>query len=263
MKKWILCLLCLALLSPVGDLSVYATGGAGWYVKRNDQHKQPTLDTAQQVIEKYDGYYIDKKHGDDCKEKVLYLTFDAGYENGNVAKILDVLQEEQVPAAFFILKQLLEHDLPLVERMAEEGHLVCNHTLHHKNMAGCTGEVFRAETAGLETLYHEKTGKMMAPYFRPPEGRYDATMLSCAQAAGYKTIFWSFAYADWDNDKQPTADAARKKIVENTHNGAVILLHPTSATNAAILKELIAAWRAMGYRFGTLDELVTQAGDTL
>ncbi len=254
MKKTIVTLLSLIMLTcmllPVGAV------GHGWYVKRNPDHKQPRLEPQFSYIDQYNGYFVDVRHGDDCAEKVLYLTFDAGYENGNVEKILDVLKQEQVPGAFFILDNLIKRNTALVVRMAQEGHTVCNHTLRHKDMTTLTDEAaFAAELSALETLYTEKTGLSMAKYYRPPEGKFNEDNLRMANDLGYKTIFWSFAYADWDNNKQPSKEAAKKKILDNTHNGAVILLHPTSATNAAILGELITAWREMGYRFGSLDEL--------
>ena len=226
-----------------------------WYVKRNNEHRQPEADGAQALFEKYDAYYVDKTHADNEEDKVLYLTFDAGYENGNVAKILSVLREKKAPAAFFVLKHLLLKEPSLIDRMLQDGHLVCNHTMSHKDTSAMTDEQFAAELDGLATIYKEQTGKEMPRYYRPPEGKYSESNLRCAQKMGYKTIFWSFAYADWDNDKQPDLEAAKKKILENTHNGAVILLHPTSATNAAILADLIDTWRAEGYRFGSLDEL--------
>lgn len=252
--------LCLSLAFAFSGI-VLASDGAkayNWYVKRNGEHKQPVTDSAQALFEKYNAYYVDKKHGDGAAEKVLYLTFDAGYENGNVAKILDVLKEEQAPAAFFVLKNVLTRERSLVERMIEEGHLVCNHTKSHKDMSAASDEAFAEELNGLADIYREQTGKEMPLYYRPPEGRYSENNLRCAQKMGYKTIFWSFAYADWDNDKQPSPESAKKKVLENTHNGAVILLHPTSATNAEILSDLIRTWKAEGYRFGTLDELTAK-----
>ena len=245
----IICVLC-------GNVSALSDREAcGWYVCRNTQHRQPTLDAAQAAAEKHHAYYVDRAHGDTCEEKVLYLTFDAGYENGNVAKILDVLKEEQVPGAFFILKNLLTREQALVERMIAEGHTVGNHTLHHKDMTRLSDDDVRAELEGLATLYKETTGKEIKKYYRPPEGKYTLHHLDTVAELGYETIFWSFAYADWDNNKQPDPESAKKKILDNTHNGAVILLHPTSATNAAILSDLIHEWRKMGYHFGTLDSL--------
>lgn len=232
-----------------------AKEAAGWYVKRNGEHKQPALDQAQEYIEKYDGFYIDKKHGDESAEKVLYLTFDAGYENGNIALILDALQKENVPAAFFVLKHLIKEEPELIRRMEKEGHLVCNHTVHHKDMTKVDRKVFVEELEGLATLYEELIGKKMPKYYRPPEGKYNEANMQWAKELGYKTIFWSFAYADWDNGRQMEIARAKKKIKDNMHNGAVLLLHPTSKTNALLLPELIREWKAEGYRFGTLDEL--------
>ena len=230
-----------------------------WYCKRMPDHKQPTLDTPMRVIEEYEGYYLDTRHGDGCADKVVYLTFDAGYENGNVAKILDVLKAEQVSGAFFVLEHLITANTDLVKRMVEEGHLVCNHTMKHKDMTRmATEEEFLAELRGLEALFYEKTGSVMPKYYRPPEGRFSESNLKYAMAGGYKTIFWSFAYADWDNDHQMSPEKATKMILDNVHNGAVLLLHPTSATNAAVLGGVIRELKAQGYRFGTLDELVAK-----
>ena len=229
----------------------------GWYAVRNKEHKQPRLDAAQEIIEKYNGYYVDKRHSDNDKDKVIYLTFDAGYENGNIEKILNTLKDEEVKAAFFILENLINRNTDLVKRMADEGHTVCNHTASHKDMTKVENiEDFSAELSALEKIYFEKTGNEMAKFYRPPEGRYDEKSLGFADELGYKTIFWSLAYADWDNNKQPSTEKAMKILLDNIHNGAIILLHPTSATNAEILPKFISALRERGYRFGTLDELV-------
>jgi peptidoglycan-N-acetylmuramic acid deacetylase len=139
--------------------------------------------------------------------------------------------------------------------MADEGHLVCNHTYSHKNLCGASRETVAEELERLETACLEGAGVTVAKYFRPPEGTFDTDMLKTVQDLGYKTVFWSFAYADWDNQKQPDPAAAKKKILDNLHNGAVILLHPTSATNAAILGDVLREMKARGYRFGSLDEL--------
>lgn len=242
--------LALSLAIPV------SAAPGGWYCKRNKEHKQPTLDPQMAVIEKYDAYYVDKNHGDDSEDKVLYLTFDAGYENGNVERILDILKASEVPAAFFILDNLILKNTDLVKRMAAEGHTVGNHTMKHRDMTKVTSaEEFRAELNGLETLYEEKIGVKMSKFYRPPEGKFSEENLKMATDLGYTTVFWSFAYADWDNKKQMSEEAAMAKVLENTHNGAIFLFHPTSETNAKILDNLIAEWRSMGYRFGTLDEL--------
>lgn len=223
-----------------------------WYCKRTSDHSQPPLPNEFEFINNYEGYYIDNNDS----EKVIYLTFDAGYENGNIAKTLDVLKNNNVTSAFFILSNLIKSNPELVKRMAEDGHLVCNHTATHKDMSKVKNfENFKEELEKLETDYRFTTGREVAKYFRPPEGRFTEETLNFANQLGYKTIFWSFAYADWDNNKQMSCDAAKKKIMDNIHNGAVILLHPTSETNAQILNDIIIELKQMGYRFASLDEL--------
>ena len=227
-----------------------------WYCVRNREHLQMKAASELSFVEKYDGYYVDKRHGDGDKDKVVYLTFDAGYENGNVERILDVLKEESVPGAFFILGNLLQKEPDLVKRMLLEGHTVANHTMHHHDMTRVQSKKeFAEELLSLEQLFLEVTGREMPKYYRPPEGRFSEETMRYAKELGYKTVFWSVAYADWDNEKQKTESFAKEKILGNLHNGAVILLHPTSATNAAILRDVIAEIRREGYRFGTLDEL--------
>lgn len=229
-----------------------------WYVKRNPEHRQPDLPTEFSRLSEFDGYYADRSHGED--DKVVYLTFDAGYENGNVEKILDTLKEKNVPGAFFILSHFLTANPDLIDRMIDEGHLVCNHTAHHHNMARASDEEMKRELTNLEELYREQTGREIAKYYRPPEGSFKWENLAVAKELGYATVFWSFAYADWDNHRQPSVEAAMKKIRDNLHPGAVLLLHPTSDTNAKILPTLIDDLKEQGYRFGTLDELTGRNG---
>lgn len=256
MRRFVAFAVSVVLLFSFTILSVYADGGQGWYCVRNKEHKQPIAPSELQYVEKYNGYYIDHKYGDDNEEKVIYLTFDAGYENGNVEKILDVMKQKDVHGAFFILGNLITKNTELVLRMANEGHLVCNHTDTHIDMTKkADKDSFRQELETLENKYRKYVGKDMSKYFRPPEGRFNEQMMKSADLLGYKTIFWSFAYADWDNNSQMSAESAKQKILDNIHNGAVILLHPTSKTNAQILGEVIDELRAQGYRFGTLDEL--------
>ncbi|MEE0969813.1 MAG: polysaccharide deacetylase family protein [Clostridia bacterium] len=243
----------IALLFAVTSVSAK---GQSWYCVRAKDHKQPICDSDMQYIENYGGYYIDHAHGEDSEEKVVYLTFDAGYENGNVEKILDAMKERDVSGAFFVLGNLIEKNGDLIKRMTEDGHLVANHTFSHKNMTEVGSyEEFCSELKKLEDSYRELTGKDMPKYYRPPEGVFDEVTMKYAHEAGYKTIFWSFAYADWDNNKQMNQERAKEKILENIHNGAVILLHPTSATNAAIIGDIIDTLKSEGYRFGSLDEL--------
>ena len=189
-------------------------------------------------------------------EKVLYLTFDAGYENGCTEKILDVLKKHQVPAAFFLVGNYLEKNADLVRRMVDEGHIVGNHTMHHPDMRKLTDkESFAKELTGLEDLFREVTGKELPKFYRPPQGLYSEENLEMAKEMGYKTVFWSLAYADWNNDSQPTKAYAFEKLLPRTHNGAVVLLHSTSRTNAEILDALLQQWKDMGYTFKSIDTL--------
>ena len=246
--------ICLAIFVFTPLMQVYGAEYY-WYCKRNSEHRQPESDSNFTFLEEYGGVYVDKKYGDNSEEKVIYLTFDVGYENGNVAKILDVMKEEGVRGSFFILENVINRNPDLVLRMASENHLVCNHTMNHKNLVGKSEEVVKKEILGLEKKYEELTGKKMAKFFRPPEGTFDENLLKTVQSLGYKTVFWSFAYADCDNKAQMSEEAAMKKIMDNLHNGEIMLLHPTSETNAKIMKRLIVELKNQGYRFATLDEL--------
>ncbi len=239
------------------QLTIHAgTTTYNWYCKRNTNHCQPKCEPGMDFISQYNCFFLDTKLLDDSLPKQVYLTFDAGYENGNIEKILDILKQKNVPAAFFILNNLIKTNTDLVKRMTSEGHTVCNHTASHKDMSRIHDiNAFSAELQKLENTYKEYTGLDMAKYYRPPEGKFSEENLQFASQLGYKTIFWSFAYADWDNKAQPSPEKALKLILDNVHNGAVLLLHPTSATNAYILDDLIDALQKDGYTFGTLDQL--------
>ncbi len=251
MKKTATAILVICLIICIFSVSVAADS---WSIKRQGDHQAPTIDKNFDYIDRYNAYYIDKNAKDD--DKVIYLTFDAGYENGNIEKILDTLKCNDVQGAFFVLDNLIIRNTDLINRMTSEGHLVCNHTAKHPDMTKISDfDAFKAELEKLENVYREYSGQEIARYYRPPEGKFNETNLEFAKKCGYDTIFWSFAYADWDNNKQPDEAAAIQKIKDNTHNGMVLLLHPTSATNANILDELINYWKSEGYRFGSLDEL--------
>ena len=257
MKKYFLKFISIiSLISVLLSVSVSAAAPKDkcWYVRRNGSC-QPSFPEEAESLKQYNCYYIDERYGDQTPEKRIYLTFDAGYENGNIEKILDVLKEEEVPAAFFILDYIILKNTDLVTRMSDEGHLVCNHTKKHKNLSNSSKEEIKEDLQALEKIYYEKTGRQMSKYFRFPEGRYSESAVKAVCELGYKTVFWSFGYDDWDDRRQPNPEAAKRKILTNTHNGAIILLHPTSATNAKILGDVIKEWKALGYTFGTLDDL--------
>ncbi len=223
---------------------------AAWGLSFRDPGTPPIGTAGRDQLKTYDAAYAGAP-----TEKVLYLTFDAGYENGCTAKILDVLKERQVPAAFFLAGHYLEKNADLVRRMVKEGHIVGNHTMHHPDMTKKEKAGFQQEIEELEKLYHRVTGEDIPKFYRPPQGIYDQDSLKFAQELGYKTVFWSLAHVDWNNDAQPDPEKAVEKLLSRTHPGAVVLLHSTSQTNAQILDELIGKWQEEGYRFGTLEEL--------
>jgi len=244
--------LCILMIFSINVFARDISKPHNWYVKRVPNNERPSADLNMQFISDYNGYYI----GSNPDNKILYLTFDAGYNNGNIEKILDILKQHKVQGAFFVLEHLIESNPELVKRMAAEDHLVCNHTMKHFDMTRVRNkEKFAEELNSLADLYKKCTGYDMPKFYRPPEGRFSEENLTFAKELGYKTIFWSFAYADWDNNKQPAPEDAKFKILTNTHNGAVILLHPTSDTNAEILSDLITEWKNQGYKFGNLYQL--------
>ena len=229
-----------------------------WGLSFQQEGKPPVANATSDYLKQFQAHYIA-----DTTDPVIYLTFDAGYENGNTAAILDALKKHQVPAAFFVVGNYLETSPDLVKRMVSEGHIVANHTYHHPDMSKISDpESFAKELSSLETSYTEITGENMRKYYRPPQGKYSKANLQMAKALGYQTFFWSLAYVDWYQDQQPTKEEAFKKLLGRIHPGAIVLLHSTSSTNAAILDELLTKWEEMGYRFGTLDELVRKAAAT-
>ena len=222
-----------------------------WGLSFRQEGAAPIGNAGVDQLKRYDAAYIG-----DTTQKVLYLTFDAGYENGSTAKILDALKKHNAPAAFFLVGNYIEKNADLVRRMVDEGHIVGNHTMHHYDMSKISDKAaFTKELQDLEALYKETTGKELSKFYRPPQGIYSEENLKMAQELGYKTVFWSLAYVDWNNDSQPTKEQAFAKLLPRTHSGAVVLLHSTSQTNAEILDELLTKWEEEGYRFGTVEEL--------
>jgi peptidoglycan-N-acetylmuramic acid deacetylase len=242
------------ILSIIFVMSAYADSYS-WYFKPNNNNVQPELiPEAKSFMDKYDTIYMGSPD-----EKKIYLTFDAGYENGNVAKIVDILKEKNAPGAFFILPQLAKTSPDLLKRMKEDGHLICNHTSSHRDMSKVVDfETFAAELKEAENILLEITGIEMDKFYRPPEGRFSEKNLEFADKLGYKTVFWSLAYADWDNNNQMNPGRALNLVNSRTHNGCVALFHPTSATNAAILGDYIDAMRNKGYEFCSLNDFVSQ-----
>lgn len=222
-----------------------------WYFNPRNDNKQPEPIKEAQFFKDYDSYYVGSPD-----EKVIYLTFDAGYENGTADKILDTLKKHNVPAHFFVVKSYIKDNPEIIKRMVDEGHLVCNHSKSHVSMASISDtEKFKEEILSVEEAFKEVTGKEMPKYFRPPMGKFSEQSLKLTQDLGYKSIFWSFAYVDWFNDNQPTHEYAKEKIFTRTHPGAIVLLHPNSTTNAEILDDVITHWKNEGYKIKSLDYL--------
>ena len=233
-------------------VSVALSDEANWGLSFQAEGAPPVANATAEYLADFNAHYI----GDTTK-KVLYLTFDAGYENGNTPAILAALKKHQAPAAFFVVGNYLETSPELVKQMLADGHLVGNHTYHHPNMSEIsTKEDFQKELTSLETKFQEITGQTMVKFYRPPQGKYSETNLRLAKELGYHTFFWSLAYVDWYQDNQPTKEEAFDKLLGRIHPGAIVLLHSTSSTNAQILDELLTRWENMGYRFASLGSLI-------
>jgi peptidoglycan-N-acetylmuramic acid deacetylase len=155
-----------------------------------------------------------------------------------------------------VLDNIILKNADLVSRMTKEGHLVCNHTKNHKNLSFSSKEEIKKDLEALEQIYKRETGEEMSRFFRFPEGKYSLNSVKNVSELGYTTVFWSFAYDDWDNCRQIDSKKAMKKIIENTHDGAIFLFHPTSKTNADIMDDLITEWKNRGYSFGSLEDIV-------
>ncbi|MDV3426989.1 MAG: delta-lactam-biosynthetic de-N-acetylase [Bacillota bacterium] len=222
-----------------------------FYQIRTDETPSTEPKEVLDIINKYDGFYLG-----DTSKKYIYLTFDEGYENGNTSKILDILKENNVKASFFVTAPYIKTSSDLILRMVSEGHLVCNHSAHHPSMAKIYDtDKFNKELTLCEDEFYKLTGKPMPKFFRPPMGKYSEYSLYLTSKLGYKTVFWSFAYADWDIKKQPSKEYAMKKIMDRTHPGGIYLFHAVSNTNAEILDQVIKKWKEKGYSFKSLSEI--------
>ena len=240
-----------AIALTAGILSGSALETGNWGLSFRQEGAAPIGPASAEQLKKYNAAYLG-----DTSQQTIYLTFDAGYENGCTAKILDTLKKHNISAAFFLVGNYIQRNGDLVRRMVQEGHTVGNHTMHHYDMSRIQEqEAFSKELTELEALFRETTGQELPKYYRPPQGIYSEKNLEMAKELGYKTVFWSLAYVDWKNDDQPDPEASLAKLLKRTHNGAVVLLHSTSQTNAKILDALLTRWEEAGYTFGTLEDL--------
>lgn len=231
--------------------AVPTSAEGNWGLSFQDEGQPPIANATPEELKKFDAYYAGSKD-----EKVIYLTFDAGFENGNTPAILDALKKHNAPATFFVVGPYISSNPELVKRMVAEGHTVGNHTYHHPDMSQIsTKEAFQKELSDVEAEYKNVTGQDMTKYYRPPQGKYSEANLQMAKDMGYKTFFWSLAYVDWYENKQPAKEEAFKKLLGRIHPGAIVLLHSTSKTNGEILDELLTKWEEMGYTFKPLSDI--------
>lgn len=238
------------LLPDFGSVSA-SSENTSWGLSFQEKGKRPIGNASIEELKKYNAYYAA-----DTEEKIIYLTFDCGYENGNMPKILEALKKHQVSAAFFVVGNFISDHPDLLRKMIQAGHTIGNHTMTHPDMSSISSmQGFQKELQDVEKLYQSATGSSMPKYYRPPRGIYSPVNLSMAKELGYKTFFWSLAYVDWYQDKQPTKEEAFEKLLGRIHPGAIVLLHSTSSTNADILDELLTRWETMGYSFGNLQDL--------
>ena len=239
----------------VGVSALLHEKSENWGVGFGTEGKPPTGNASAEELKKYNAYFIG-----DTTQNTIYLTFDCGYENGNTEPILDALKKHDVKATFFVVGNFLETSPEIVKRMIAEGHTVGNHTYHHLDMSSISSmDAFKKETQDVENLFEQITGTPITKFYRPPQGKYNIENLKMAQELGYHTFFWSLAYVDWYQDKQPTKDEAFGKLLKRIHPGAIVLLHSTSSTNAQILDELLTKWEEMGYTIKPLTELAGAA----
>lgn len=225
---------------------------SNWGLSFQEEGKRPVGNATIEELSRYNAFYAEN-----TEEKKIYLTFDAGYENGNTPAILDALKKHEASATFFVVGNFISENQELIKRMEAEGHIVGNHTMTHPDMSKIsTQESFQKELSGVEDIYKEITGKEMTKFYRPPQGIYSTLNLSMAKEMGYHTFFWSLAYVDWYQDNQPNPQEAIEKLTRRIHPGAIVLLHSTSSTNAQILDELLNKWEDMGYSFHSLNELI-------
>ena len=224
---------------------------ASWGLSFQEEGKRPVGNASIQELASYNAYFAK-----DTQEKILYLTFDCGYENGNTPLLLNALKKHNVKATFFVVGNFISDNPDLIRRMVSEGHTVGNHTMTHPDMSGISSkEDFQKQLSGVEALYESVTGEQMPKFYRPPQGIYNTSNLSMADELGYSTFFWSLAYVDWLQNQQPSKEEAFQKLLSRIHPGAIVLLHNTSSTNGQILDELLTKWEEMGYHFHSLKEL--------
>ncbi len=248
--------ICLILVISIIQFSIAAQANQelsnktlAWGFRRGENHEQAVLDMESlKVLEKFDGIAMGNP-----EKKYIYLTFDAGYEAGYTEEILKILKENNVTATFFITAHYVNTATDLVKQMIQNGNTVGNHTVNHACLPNLKDDEIKEEIMKLHNSIYEITGYEMT-YFRPPKGEFSERTANLVQSLGYTSVLWSNAYDDWDDSKQGKSEYGKKKVLDNLHNGAIILLHSTSKDNVTMLDGMIKEAKNMGYEFKSLDE---------
>ncbi len=259
MKKWFIMFLTtviilsgtFATVAEAKSLSSYSTKTYEWGLGLNKKHKIPRGETPKSWNLAKDKTYYYGAHSK--KNKVVYLTFDCGYENGYTSKILDTLKKKKVKAIFFVTGSYIKHNPKLVKRMKKEGHLVGNHTMTHPRMSKMSVAKIKKEILDTEKLMKKKTGYKMDKFIRPPEGNFSKRSVMVSKSLGYNTILWSLAYYDYEPKHQPGKQYVINRFKTYHHNGMIPLIHTCSKSNTQALPEVISYLKKKGYRLGTLD----------
>lgn len=239
------------LISPdaaFGQPGVYHFG-----FKKSVEGRLPSIDEEgfKNIVTKHGALFLG-----DTSKKELFLTFDNGYENGYTPRILDVLKEKKVPAAFFVTGHYVKDQPELIQRMAAEGHIVGNHSWSHPDMSQLSEGNIKTELDKVKEQVEILTGQKEMKYLRPPRGIFSERVLAASKQFGYTNVFWSVAYKDWDVNAQRGSQYAYSEVVKQLHPGAIILLHSVSKDNTEALGSIIEEARRQGYEFKSLDQLI-------
>jgi peptidoglycan-N-acetylmuramic acid deacetylase len=236
---------------PVSNIGL-STKVYSWYYEPHETGMQPLPMKRAEYIINYNYLYAG-----DPKEKIIYLTFDDSPNGGNIPEILDILKKHNACASFFMNEGYIRKNPDVINRLIDEGSIVCNHTSNHVVSANLSIESLEEELKGVENAYRDVTGLELPKYFRPPEGKFNEVLLCNLNKLGYTAVFWSFDYVDWKLNKQPRQEEAFELMINSTHPGEILLLHTQSETNVNILDRIITAWEEQGYTFGTVDRIRT------
>lgn len=255
----VLCILAGMLLEPSEQvqakkkLSDYSTRTYCWGLGQNTRHQKPAGSGPRGwKLKKYNAYYVGPHSK---KDKVVYLSFDCGYEAGYTKRILNTLKKYKVKAIFFVTEAYIKETPKLVKRMKREGHLVGNHTCTHPQMSKLGVKRLKREILQCARTMKKLTGYEMDKFIRPPEGNFSMRSVKVAQSLGYATIFWSLAYYDYDTNRQPGKEYVINRFKTYYHNGMIPLIHAVSKSNTQALPTVIKYLKKKGFRYGTLDEI--------